>query len=111
MEIHMLRRFLLAAGFVAMAAAPAAAQIPFVDGRLGMQVTFPTEDLADAYDTGFGVYGRIGLPMGMFKLMGTASLTRMPGKSTILGDIDDETVLSMSVGPHLSVPLVDVGVE
>lgn len=111
----MIRRFALALGLATVLAAPAAAQIPVLDIRVGAQAVMPTGDLADLYKGGYGAYGRVGIPLGMIKLMGTATYTMLPGKTVdILGTpvgLDDESVLGLAVGPHLSLPLVDAGLE
>lgn len=111
----MIRRLALALGLSTLLAAPAAAQVPVLDIRIGAQAVMPTGDLADVYKGGYGAYGRIGIPLGMFKLMGTATYTMLPGKTIdVLGTpvgIDDETVLGVAVGPHLSLPLLDAGLE
>ena len=111
----MIRRLALALGLSTLLAAPAAAQIPVLDIRLGAQAVMPQGDLGTFYKGGFGAYGRVGVPLGMIKLMGTATWTRLPGKSiTVLGipaTIDDQDVVGLTAGPHLSLPLVDAGLE
>lgn len=107
----MIRRLSLALGLATVLAAPAAAQVPLVDVRVGAAAILPTGDFADGYKAGYGAYGRVGMPLGMMKLMATATYNMFPGKTVGIFTVDDETVLGLSVGPHLSLPLVDAGIE
>lgn len=111
----MLRRFTMVLGLSVLLAAPAAAQLPLLDVRIGAQAVMPQGDLADLYKGGFGAYGRLGLPLGPIKLMGTATWTRLPGKTVdVLGTpvgIEDQDVVGITVGPHFSLPMIDLGVE
>lgn len=111
----MIRRLSLALGLAALFAAPAAAQIPLVDARVGVHAIMPTGDLADDYKGGYGAYGRLGISLGLIKLMGTMTYNMLPGKTIdVLGSpvgLDDETVLGISFGPHISAPMLDVGLE
>ncbi|MBX7119810.1 MAG: hypothetical protein K1X31_12485 [Gemmatimonadaceae bacterium] len=111
----MIRRLATALGLAALLAAPAAAQVPVLDIRLGAQAVMPQGDLSDLYKGGFGAYGRLGLPVGPIKLMGTATWTRLPGKTVdILGTpvgIEDQDVIGLTAGPHFSFPFVDAGLE
>jgi hypothetical protein len=112
-----MRRFLFAAGLSMLLAAPAAAQLPLADIRVGVTGSLPTGDLEDAFSSGFGAYARVGLPLGVAKIMGTATFTRLNGKDvTIPGvgtfGVEDENVIGLTVGPHFSpAPLFDIGVE
>ena len=111
-----MRRIALVLGLSTLLAVPAAAQIPVLDIRLGAQAALPTGDLADAYDTGFGAYARLGAPIGPVKLMGSLTWTRLRGKNVtlpIIGTvgIPDQDVVSVQVGPHFSAALLDIGVE
>ncbi|MCE9602343.1 MAG: hypothetical protein K8S21_09085 [Gemmatimonadetes bacterium] len=111
----MLRRSAMVLGLTAILAAPAAAQMPLLDVRIGAQAVLPQGDLADVYKGGFGAYGRLGIPLGGIKLMGTATWTRLPGKTIdVLGTpvgIEDQDVIGLTAGPHLSLPMLDLGVE
>jgi hypothetical protein len=105
-----LRSLLAAASLSLLAAAqPAQAQVPLLDVRLGAHAVMPTGDLGDAFDTGFGIYGRVGAPMGPMKLMGSLSWNQFKGANDA---IDDVNVIAVSAGPHFSmVPLFDFGLE
>jgi len=107
----MIRRLALVVGLAAVVSAPAAAQIPVLDIRLGAQAVMPQGDLSDIYKGGFGAYGRLGVPLGMFKLMGTATWTRLPGKTVGPITIEDQDIVGIAAGPHFSFALVDVGLE
>jgi hypothetical protein len=112
----MLRRVAIVLGLSTLLAAPAAAQLPLLDVRFGAQAVLPQGDLADLYKGGFGAYGRLGVPLGPIKLMGTATWTRFPGKTVdVLGTpvgIADLDVIGFSAGPHFSpAPLFDLGLE
>lgn len=104
----MLRRTLVAAGILLAATAPLQAQVPVIDIRVGAQLASPTGDFKNGFDTGFGVYGRVGVPMGTFKMMGAVTWNRF--KPTGAGaDLD---FFTLQAGPHFFlVPLVDIGVE
>lgn len=105
----MLRRFLLTAGLLALAAVPAQAQIPVLDIRVGAQAALPQGDFADVYDAGFGAYARVGVPLLMFKLMGSATYTQFKAANPL---IEDQSEVTLQVGPHFSpIPLLDLGVE
>jgi hypothetical protein len=111
----MLRRSALVLVLTALLAAPAAAQMPLLDVRIGAQAVMPQGDLADVYKGGFGAYGRLGVPLGGIKLMATATWTRLPGKTIdVLGTpvgIEDQDVIGITAGPHFSLPMLDLGVE
>jgi len=111
----MVRRFALALGLATICAAPVAAQLPLLDVRIGAQAVMPQGDLGDVYKGGFGAYARLGIPLGGFKLMGTATWTRLPGKTIdVLGTpvgIEDQDVIGLTVGPHVSLPMLDLGLE
>ena len=111
----MLRRSVIVLGLTALLAAPAAAQLPLLDVRIGAQAVMPQGDLGDVYKAGFGAYGRLGIPLGGIKLMGTATWTRLPGKTVdVLGTpvgVEDQDVIGLTAGPHLSFPMLDIGVE
>lgn len=104
----MLRRLVLTLGLIALAAAPAAAQVPVLDIRLGAHAVVPTGDLGDVAETGFGVYGRIGAPVGPIKLMGSVTWNRLTAKA---GFGSDQDVLTFQAGPHFSLAMLDVGIE
>lgn len=109
----MIRRLAMVLGLSTLLAAPAAAQLPVLDVRIGAQGVVPTGDLGDVYKAGFGAYGRLGVPVGPLKLMGTVTWQRLKGTS--IGGIqvtDDVDFIGITAGPHFSpVPLLDVGVE
>lgn len=111
----MLRRVPLLLALTTLLAAPVAAQIPLLDIRVGAQAVMPQGTLGDVYKAGFGAYGRIGIPLGMIKLMGTATWTRLPGDSYLnLGlpaIYPDEDVIGLTAGPHFSLPFIDFGLE
>ena len=111
----MLRRVAMVIGLTTLLAAPAAAQIPVLDVRIGAQAVMPQGDLGNVYKAGFGAYGRVGIPLGMIKLMGTATWTRLPGDSYLdLGVpavFPDEDVIGLTAGPHFSLPFIDFGLE
>ena len=112
-----MRRLVLAAGLSLLLAAPAAAQVPLADIRVGVTGALPTGDLGDAFSSGFGAYARVGVPLGVAKIMGTATFTRLNGKDvTVPGvgtfGVEDENIIGLTVGPHFSpAPLFDIGVE
>lgn len=104
-----LRILALAAVASLAAVAPAQAQVPLLDVRLGAHAVMPTGDLGDAYDTGFGLYGRIGAPIGPMKLMGSLTWNQFNAASDLF---DDQNVITIQAGPHFSmVPLIDLGLE
>lgn len=111
----MIRRVTLVLGLTTILAAPAAAQLPLLDVRIGAQAVMPHGDLADGYKGGFGVYGRLGIPIGRLTLMGTATVTRLPRKATGVGGplsgIEDRNVIGLTAGPHLLLPMFDLGIE
>lgn len=107
----MVRRLSLALGLATALAAPAAAQVPLIDVRVGAHAIMPTGDFSEGYKPGYGAYGRVGMPLGMMKLMATATYNMFPGKTIGILTVEDQTVLGLSVGPHLSLPLIDAGLE
>lgn len=107
----MIRRLALTLGLSTLLAAPAAAQIPVLDIRVGAQAIMPTGDLADLFTAGYGAYGRIGMPLGPIKLMGTVTWQQLKGKEILGIGIPDTDFIGITAGPHLSLPLLDVGVE
>jgi hypothetical protein len=104
-----MRRCLLLLGLVALVAPAATAQLPLLDVRLGAHAVLPTGDLGDAYDTGFGVYGRVGAPVGPLKLMASASWNRLKGIS--VASTSDLDVVTVTVGPHFGMAMLDIGIE
>lgn len=105
----MLRPLVFAAAASLCLASAAKAQVPVLDVRLGAHAAMPTGDLGDGFDTGFGLYGRIGAPMGPMKLMGTLTWNRFGAKSDL---VDDLNVITAQAGPHFSMtPLLDFGFE
>lgn len=105
----MLRRLLLSAGLLALAAAPLQAQVPVLDFRIGAHAAMPTGDFANAYDAGFGAYVRAGVPLMVFKLMGSATYTQFKAANPL---IEDESEITLQIGPHFSpIPLLDLGLE
>ncbi len=109
----MIRRLAMALGLAALVAAPAAAQLPLLDIRIGAQAIAPTGDLSDFYKAGFGAYGRLGVPAGPIKIMATVTWQRLPGAEVGgIGVIDDVDFMGFTVGPHFSpAPLLDLGLE
>jgi hypothetical protein len=105
----MLRRALVATGLLVALAAPAQAQLPLLDIRIGGHAAMPSGDFADSYDAGFGAYARLGVPLGIFKLMGSATYTQFKAANPLT---DDTSEISLQVGPHFSLlPLLDIGIE
>ncbi len=104
----MIRRTLVAAGLLLAATAPLLAQVPVLDIRIGAQAAMPTGAFKNGFDSGIGAYGRVGIPLGTFKLMGAVTWNRF--KPTGAGaDLDFFTI---QAGPHFFlVPLVDIGIE
>ncbi len=111
----MLRRVAMVLGLTALLTAPVAGQLPLLDVRIGAQAVMPQGDFAELYTGGLGAYGRVGIPLGFIKVMGTATWTRLPGKTlSLFGtsvDIEDVDVIGLTAGPHLSLPFLDLGVE
>ena len=104
----MVRTLALAAALTLAAAAPVAAQVPVLDIRAGGQLAMPTGELKDSYESGYGFYGRVGIPLATFKLMGAVTWTRFAASG--LGD--DTDFFTIQAGPHVSlVPLADIGLE
>jgi hypothetical protein len=105
----MIRRLLATCGFVAITAAPLQAQIPVLDIRVGAHAALPTGDFANAVDAGIGAYGRIGVPLGIVKLMGSATYTQFKAANPLVEDLNIWTV---QAGPHFSLlPMIDLGIE
>lgn len=105
----MLRRVIAAVVLAAAVALPAQAQVPLLDIRLGAQAALPQGDFADAYDAGLGAYARLGVPLPMFTLMGSATYTRFKAANPLIDDLNQVT---LQVGPHFKpLPLVDLGLE
>lgn len=88
---------------------PLQAQAPGLDVRIGVQAAEPTNGFGDVYDSGLGLYARIGAPVGPISLMGAATWTRFKPRSAIFNDLD---ILTLQFGPHLAIiPGLDVGIE
>lgn len=105
----MIRRLLATAGLLVCAAAPLQAQVPVLDIRVGAHGALPVGDFADAVDAGIGAYGRIGIPLGIVKLMGSATYTQFKAVNPA---VDDLNIWSVQVGPHFSLmPMMDLGLE
>ncbi|MBL8995780.1 MAG: hypothetical protein KJZ74_12465 [Gemmatimonadales bacterium] len=105
----MLRRSLQVLAVALVTSTPALAQVPGLDIRLGAHAAMPTAELGDFYDAGFGVYGRVGMPVGPVKLMASATWNRLRGiEGAGTTDLD---VVSGQVGPHFSTALLDIGLE
>lgn len=108
----MIRRFALVLGLSTLLAAPAAAQLPLLDVRLGAQAVLPTGELADAYTAGFGAYGRLGVPVGPIKLMATLTWQQLKGKEILGVGVEDQSFVGITAGPHFSpAPMLDLGLE
>jgi hypothetical protein len=105
---RMIRRSLAALGLAALFAAPAAAQLPLLDVRVGAHAVLPTGDLDDAFDAGFGAYGRIGAPIGPVKLMASVTWNRLKSANPLVEDTD---VVTLTAGPHFSLAMLDIGIE
>jgi hypothetical protein len=100
---------LAVAGLAAVFAAPLQAQVPLLDIRVGAHAVSPTGDLADAFDAGFGAYGRVGVPLGIVKVMGSVTWNRFTAASPL---VDDQDEITLQVGPHFSLlPMLDIGFE
>lgn len=105
----MLRRLLATVGLVAIAAAPLQAQIPLLDIRVGAQAVIPPDEPGFDSEVGIGAYARIGVPVLAFKLMGSASYTRMKSANPLVGD---RNLILVGGGPHFSpLPMLDLGLE
>ncbi|MBX3174852.1 MAG: hypothetical protein KF709_10605 [Gemmatimonadaceae bacterium] len=105
----MIRRLAATLGLLALVAAPAQAQIPLLDVRIGAHAALPQGDFGDAYDAGFGAYARVGVPLLMFKLMGSATFTQFKAANPL---VEDTNEITLQVGPHFSpIPLLDLGLE
>ncbi len=94
----------------ALLSAPLQAQMPGLDVRIGAQTTAPSGGLANAFEYGYGLYARVGAPMGPISLMGAATWTRFKPKSeTLNNDLD---IMTLQFGPHLmAAPGFDIGIE
>lgn len=89
-------------------AAPLQSQVPILDFRFGAHAAMPTGDLADTHAAGFGIYGRVGAPVGPMKLMGSFTWNLLAGE----GDIADVDIITVQAGPHFTLmPLFDFGLE
>jgi hypothetical protein len=105
----MLRRFLAVSAFLALAAAPAQAQLPLLDLRVGAHGALPQGDFADTHDAGIGAYLRAGVPLMFVKLMGSVTYTQFKAANPL---IDDVSEITLQAGPHFSpIPLLDLGAE
>ena len=105
----MFRRLLVASGLLAALTVPLQAQIPLLDIRVGGHAAMPNGTFADTYDAGFGAYGRVGVPLLFFKLMGSATVTRF---TAVAPTTDDLNLFTLQAGPHFSpIPLLDLGFE
>lgn len=105
----MLRRLLAATALLALAAAPAQAQLPLLDIRAGMHGALPQGNFADTHDAGVGAYFRAGVPLLVFKLMGSVTYTQFKAADPF---IDDVSEITLQAGPHFSpLPLLDFGAE
>lgn len=93
----------------ALMATPLAAQLPVLDLRVGAHAVVPTADLGDFYDPGFGVYGRVGMPVGPVQLVASATWSRLGGIATAA--TTDLDIVSGQVGPHFTVAMFDLGAE
>lgn len=90
-------------------AQPLQAQLPGPDIRVGIHTAEPTNGFGNGYDNGFGLYARIGAPMGPISLMGAATWTRFSPESSLFRDLD---IITLQFGPHLMlIPGLDVGIE
>lgn len=94
-------------------AQPLQAQMPLpgMDIRIGVQTAEPTNNLGSSFDNGFGLYARIGAPVGVgpLSLMGAATWTRFSPKTSVQDDLD---IITLQFGPHFSmIPGVDFGLE
>ena len=104
----MVRALALSAALTFAAAAPLAAQVPVLDIRAGVQAAMPTGDMKNGFDSGYGFYGRVGIPLATFKMMGAVTWNRF----TASGLGADTDFLTIQAGPHVSlVPLADIGLE
>jgi hypothetical protein len=88
---------------------PVEAQMPGLDVRVGVQAAEPTDGFGRSFDSGLGLYARVGAPMGPISLMGAATWTRFKPQSSLQNDLD---VITLQFGPHLAVvPGFDIGLE
>lgn len=105
----MLRRLLATTALLALAAAPAQAQMPLLDLRIGAHAALPQGAGSDNLDTGIGAYFRAGVPLGIAKVMGSVTYTKF---SSSLPGGGDYSELTLQAGPHFSpIPLLDIGAE
>jgi hypothetical protein len=105
----MLRRLLATTALVALAALPAQAQLPLLDIRVGGHAALPQGNFADTHDAGVGAYFRAGVPLLVFKLMGSVTYTQFKAANPF---IDDVSEITLQAGPHFSpLPLLDLGAE
>src|SRR5690606_16198660 len=89
---RMIRRTFAALALATLCAAPAVAQVPVLDVRLGAHAALPSGDLGDAFDAGFGAYGRLGAPVGPLKLMASVTWNRLKAASPFVEDVDVVTI-------------------
>lgn len=105
----MLRRILAVSAFLALAAAPAQAQIPLLDLRVGAHGALPQGDFADSHDAGIGAYFRAGVPLLVVKMMGSVTYTQFKAANPLVEDVSE---ITLQAGPHFSpIPLLDIGAE
>lgn len=105
----MLRRTLAVSAFLALAVAPAQAQVPLLDLRVGAHAALPQGNLAGSYDAGYGAYLRAGVPLLLVKLMGSATYTQFKAANPLTDDVSE---ITLQAGPHFSpIPLLDLGAE
>lgn len=105
----MLRRLLAATALIALAAAPAQGQVPLLDIRVGVHGALPQGNFADTHDAGIGAYFRAGVPLLVFKLMGSVTYTQFKAVDPFVDDVPE---ITLQAGPHFSpLPLLDIGAE
>lgn len=105
----MLRRILAVSAFLALAAAPAQAQIPVLDIRAGAHAALPQGDFANTHDAGVGAYFRAGVPLLFVKMMGSVTYTQFKSANPLIDDVQE---ITLQAGPHFSpIPLLDIGAE